>query len=114
MEGLPRMESESRVRNNKNSATEDQLGELHKAVTGAFRRKIELMLAEIEKNPDDAMFVLDEKAIAAAGNWVLKNEISYAAPESVEDDPLKKSLDKIRLKQKGRVISFVDEKESHG
>ena len=101
------------MRNNSKSATEDQLGSLHSAVTGAFQRKLDLMLDAIKENPEDALFILDERAISAAGNWVLKNEISFAAPEQEATSPLRKSLEAIKERHSGKVIPFTDE-EANG
>jgi hypothetical protein len=103
------------MRHNENSANEDQLGSLHRAVTGAFERKLSLMMEQLEINPEDALFILDERAITAAGNWVLKNEISYAEPEQVANSPLAKKLAEIRSIQSGKTIEFTDEsKEADG
>lgn len=99
------------ARHNKNSATEDAIGVIHKTVTRCFQTKLDLMLAEAEKSPEDALFILDDRSIAAAAKWCEMNEVSFAEPQGQEGNPLRQSLAAIKEKQQGRVIAFTEEKE---
>jgi hypothetical protein len=102
-------------KSNKNAATEDAMGVLHNAVTRAFTKKVDRMLQESEEKPEDMLFIIDEKTLNAAANFLKNNEITCALPESDEASPLAKSLAAIRAKQKAKVIPFVDEmKGAHG
>lgn len=102
------------MKTNKNSATEDQLGVLHSAITRAFQRKINVMLevADDPEKADEILFAIDEKTLSAAANWVLKNEITCQQPEVDAQSSLSKSLAAIKAKQKGKVINFTDAKEA--
>lgn len=97
---------------NKNAATEDALGTLHKAVTTAFQRRVDDMLVQADKVPDEIQFVIDEKFLNAAANFLKMNEITCALPETNATSPLAQSLQAIKDKQKGKVLTFTDAKES--
>lgn len=102
-------------KSNKHSATEDAMGVLHNAVTKAFTKKIDRMLEEADEKPEDMLFIIDERTLNAAANFLKNNDIVCSTPESDEASPLAKSLAAIRAKQKAKVIPFTDEaKEANG
>lgn len=97
---------------NKNSASEDMLGTLHKAVTTAFTRRVDDMLTKCEESPDEIQFIIDEKFLTAASNFLHKNDIGSSLPEQDAKSPLAQKLADIKEKQQGRVLSFTDAKEA--
>jgi len=99
------------MKGNKNSASEDMLGTLHKAVTTAFTRRVDDMLTKCEEAPDEIQFIIDEKFLTAASNFLHKNEIGASLPEQDAVSPLAKSLAEIKERQRGKVLSFTDEKK---
>lgn len=115
---------EAMSKSNKNSSTEDAMGTLHNAVTRAFTKKIDYMLnrvdsieqeGELSENKDDIPFIIDEKTLNAAANFLKNNDITCALPEQNEASPLAQSLAAIRAKQAGKVLAFTDDRQvAHG
>lgn len=95
-------------KSNKNAATEDAMGTLHNAVTRAFTKKIDHMLLKAEEEPDDLAFIIDEKTLNAAANFLKNNDITCALPEADATNPLTRSLAAIRAKQGAKVLPFTE------
>lgn len=98
------------MKSNKNSASEDMLGTLHKAVTKAFQKRVDHMLDECEEKPEEVQFIIDEKFLTAASNFLHKNEVGASLPEMDETTALSKSLQAVKSKHSGKVLAFTDEK----
>lgn len=105
---------------NRNAATEDEVGLVHKLTTVLHTKRLEKMLELINQGADVEMVIGDGKALAAAGKWAAdQNNITTKAPEMSEESELAKRLDEIKAKQFGRgaravgdnVIPFNDEEE---
>lgn len=84
-------------------------------ITKAFAYKVAHMLKRFEaaeENEDDIemMMAIDSRDLTAAANWVKMNEVTCAVPETMEDNELKRTLDAIKRKQQGKVISLTDSK----
>jgi len=98
---------------NKRSASEDDVGLLHNAITKGFTAKVGHMLEQFEEAEEAGdnvgkMMAIDTRDLAAAAKWVQANEVTCAMPEVQGDNALKKQLDAIKAKQQGRVISMTD------
>jgi hypothetical protein len=104
------------MKSNQNSATEDQVGELHKAVTEGYKRIITSMVDNYDKalgsdDPkvrEEAQFMLDSRDLNAAAKWVSMNGIGSLAEAEREGSKLKQALDKIKSKHHNNVIDFTD------
>ncbi|AWD90671.1 small terminase subunit [Pseudomonas phage Nerthus] len=101
-------------RSNKTSASEDELGLIHKLTTTLYTRRLQRMLELLDEGADIEM-VFDDKVIKDAGVWVSdKNGITCAAPEANEETELAKQLQAIKEKQSsapyggGNVLPFTD------
>ncbi|QPB07305.1 small terminase subunit [Pseudomonas phage BUCT553] len=99
-------------RSNKTSATEDELGLIHKLTTTLYSRRLQRMLDLLNEGADIEM-VFDDKVVKDAGVWVSdKNGITCAAPEANEETELAKQLAEIQRKQTGaqygNVVPFAD------
>ncbi|AWD90718.1 small terminase subunit [Pseudomonas phage Achelous] len=100
-------------RSNKTSASEDELGLLHKLTTTLYTRRLQRMIQLLDEGADIEM-VFDDKAIKDAGVWVSdKNGITCAAPEASEETELAKQLEEVKRRQTGNgglsnVLSFTD------
>ena len=102
------------MKGNKNSASEDMLGTLHKAVTTAFQRRVDDMLTKCEDAPEEVQFIIDEKFLTAASNFLHKNEVGASLPEQNETSPLAVSLAAVKAKHSGKVLSFTDREQATG
>lgn len=94
---------------NKNAATEDQVGYLHKAVTMLFTKKADALLEAIEEDPEQARFIVEGKDIAAMAKWVLDNGITATPAASQENSALSKRLADLKAASQGKVIAFAKE-----
>ncbi|MGL6086415.1 MAG: terminase [Enterobacterales bacterium] len=94
---------------NKNAATEDQVGYLHKAVTTLFTKKADAILNAIEEDPDVAIHLVSGKDLGAMCKWVLDNGITAVPAASQEDSDLSKKLKAIKAASQGKVIQFAKE-----
>lgn len=106
-------------KSNKNSASEDELGEIHSMTTKLHSARLKYMLELIAKGADVEAVIGDGKAMLAAGKWAAdQNNITCAQPEMNEESELSKRLAAIKAAQKdkgarpeGNVIPFNDEEE---
>lgn len=88
---------------NKNSATEDELGEVHKLTTTLHLYRLRKMVELITQGADAEEVIGDGKALASAGKWAAdQNSITAALPETDEESELAKQLKKIKDEQEGR------------
>lgn len=84
-------------RPNKNSATEDELGLVHKLTTVLHVKRLQKMLDQINQGIDVEAVIGDGKALAAAGKWAAdQNSITCAAPEMQEETELAQKLRAIK------------------
>lgn len=103
---------------NRNAASEDEVGLLHRGVTKAFTKGVEVMLKEAElaeENEDNLALKIalgNFQFLSAAAKWVQMNEVVCTTAEEETDNKLKSSLDKIKAKQAGKVLHFQDRKEA--
>jgi len=106
------------AKTNKNAASEDEVGALHRGVTKAFTKGVEVMLKEAEdaEEAENAigvkMALSNFQFLSAAAKWVQMNEVVCTTAEEETDNKLKSSLDKIKAKQAGKVLQFQDRKEA--
>ncbi len=108
-------------RPNKNSATEDELGDIHKMTTKLHALRLKHMLSLIDQGADVEDVIGDAKALLAAGKWAAdQNSITSSMPETDEETELSRQLAKIKEKQEGRgaratgtnnVVPFDDSEE---
>ncbi|AGZ17765.1 terminase small subunit [Vibrio phage phi-A318] len=109
-------------RPNKNAATEDEVGLVHKLVTTLHSKRLEEMLKLVNQGANIEDVIGDGKALAAAGKWAAdQNSITCAAPEMNEETELSKRLRQIKEAQQSKgaratgtddnIIPFVDGEE---
>lgn len=101
------------AKGNKNSATEDEVGLLHKGITRAFTRKVQMMndrfdIASEDEDEAGMLLAIDTRDLAAAAKWVSMNEITHAEPENEENNELARKLKETQDKQKNNILKFVD------
>lgn len=104
-------------RPNKNSATEDELGLVHKLTTKLHVLRLQKMVEQIQGGIDVEAVIGDGKALSAAGKWAAdQNSITCAAPESSEETELAQQLRTIKERTRANqatgtsnVIPFNDE-----
>ena len=95
---------------NANSATEDDVGLIHKLVTKVITKKLEKWLQLIEAG-GDVDLVVDMKQLKSAIDWCDKNGIVCADPAADDSNELGDKLSEIRKAQhqRGVVVPFRDE-----
>ena len=107
-------------KSNKNSATEDELGDIHNMTTKLHAARLKYMIKLIEDGADVEAVIGDGKAMLAAGKWSAdQNSITCAQPEMSEANELHKRLEEIKEQQANRgarpegtnVIPFNDDEE---
>ena len=107
---------------NKNSASEDELGEIHSLTTKLHCLRLRRMFELISKGADAEDVIGDGKALGAAGKWAAdQNSVTASQPEMDEETELAQALEKIRNSQPsqyqasgtGTSIPFDDE-EGYG
>ena len=85
---------------NKNSASEDELGEIHNLTTKLHRLRLAKMVELIASGADAEDVIGDGKALGAAGKWAAdQNSVTASQPEMDEDTELAIQLEKIRKAQ---------------
>lgn len=103
-------------KSNKNSGSEDRLGELHGLITEVFVHKTRSVMNLLEKGADADM-VVNMKDLATAAKWVLENGIGASLADTESESELSKNLDRIktaqreRLKLVGNGLPLSDEEE---
>lgn len=102
-------------KSNKNSATEDDVGLIHKLVTKVITKKLEKWLELIEQG-GDVDLVVDMKQLKSAIDWCDKNGIVCADPAADSTNELGDKLANIRKAQheRGVVVLFKDDEEMYG
>lgn len=103
-------------KSNKNSATEDDVGLIHKLVTKVITKKLEKWLELIEEG-GDVDLVVDMKQLKSAIDWCDKNGIVCADPAEQSNNELGDKLSEIRKAQhaRGVVVPFKeDDEEGYG
>lgn len=93
-------------KSNKNSASEDKLGELHGMVTTVYSRRVQNMIDLLEAGVEPDV-VVDIKALDAAARWVEKNGVGCAPMQDDAQSGLNKRLQQVRSAQAGKVVKFV-------
>jgi hypothetical protein len=103
---------------NKNAATEEEVGTLHRGVTRAFTKGVDLILTEAEEAEDDGdrlalkVALSNFQFLSAAAKWVQMNEVVCTTAEEETDNKLKSKLQAIKSKQSAKVFDFKDTKEA--
>lgn len=106
------------AKTNKNAASEDEVGALHRGVTKAFTKGVQVMLQEAEaaEEAEDMTGVKialgNFQFLSAAAKWVQMNEVVCTTAEEEKDNELKSNLERIKAKQAGKVLHFQDRKEA--
>lgn len=92
---------------NKNAASEDDLGTLHRIVTDSFRMKAGKNLKKAKKkdNPDEIQL----NVLIAAGGWCRYNRTVGKSSADEELGAVVDELDAIRKKQRRNKITAVGE-----
>lgn len=86
-------------RPNKNAATEDEVGLVHKLTTVLHTSRLKKMMELISAGADPEDVIGDGKALQAAGKWAAdQNNITTAAPEMSEETELSKTLQAVKSK----------------
>lgn len=97
---------------NKNAATEDEVGGLHKLITLCHNLKTKAMLDLAENllheghDPEEIALVINSRDLTAAQKWVEYNGIECLAADLDEETGLSKRLKKIKDLQ-GKVSKVV-------
>lgn len=90
-------------RPNKNSASEDELGEIHSMTTTLHSIRLKQMIELISSGALAEDVIGDGKALSAAGKWAAdQNSITSSQPEMDEDTELAQQLLKIKQAQEGK------------
>jgi hypothetical protein len=95
---------------NKNSASEDDLGTVHRLVTDGFKLKIsnQVTKAKKSKKTKDIM-AISLNDLNAAARWCSYNKIVGNAKSTEELSGVVDELEAIRRKHRGKKISAVGE-----
>ena len=97
---------------NKNSATEDQLGEIHDLVTRVYSKRLGKMVDILENEEGETsledIMSLDMKTVQAAAKWVESNGIGAKTADTDEESQLAKDLKKIQERH-GNKIAHIRE-----
>lgn len=104
------------LKGNKHSASEDDVGLIHKLVTKVITKKLEKWMELIEHGGDPDLIV-DMKQLKSAIDWCNKNGIVCADPAAEENSKLGSTLADIKRKQQermGNVVPFRDDEEMYG
>lgn len=86
------------MRSNKNSASEDEVGLIHRGINKLLGLQQTRMLEMIEEEGVDPLALIDSKTMSAHMKWVAQNEIGYSASESEEQDLFANQLKDIKNK----------------
>lgn len=90
-------------RSNKNAASEDDLGLVHKLTTKLHLRRLQDMIKKLDEGYKIEL-VVDDKALAAAGKWAAdQNGIGAAPAASDENTELNSKLREIRENQQAKL-----------
>jgi peroxiredoxin len=96
---------------NKNAATENSIGKLHKLITDCHTMKLDAML-DMAKGfeelgaLDSVIEAINTRDISAIQKWVEYNGVTAIAANEDGESELSKKLNALKDKQKGKVISF--------
>ncbi|QHJ79420.1 MAG: hypothetical protein [Caudoviricetes sp.] len=106
------------VKSNKNSATEDDLGLLHRLTCKLLMAKLQAWEKLIDANPLNADAVVDMKQLANVMKFLQLNGIVGVDPASTMGTELNDNLAAIRKKHGGMQLvsnglGFVDEEEEY-
>jgi hypothetical protein len=102
------------AKTNKNAASEDEVGSLHKGITRAFTKGVDVMLREVEEaeEADDITGIKlalgNFQFLSAAAKWVQMNEVVCTDAAEEKDNALKDKLAAIKAKQGAKVFTMVD------
>lgn len=93
---------------NPNSASEGRVGGIHEKITEIHELSLDSLLKLAKDNPEEAMYVFDNRVVDRAQKWVEYNQIGPQLAEE-SDTELSRKLKRIRETQKGKIIQFTDE-----
>ena len=98
---------------NRNAATEDEVGRIHKSITTIHNIKLDALLAiaqaykEMEAH-EVLVDIISLKDLAVAQKWVEYNQVAAIAAANDGETELAKKLRKIKEAQHGRIVQFKD------
>jgi len=99
---------------NQNSASEDEIGKLHKLITMCHNLKAGSMLEVAQKmlengyEVEDILPIINSRDLASMQKWVEYNGVSCQVAADDETSELSKKLKKLRDTQKGKIVQFRD------
>lgn len=116
-DGKVMIEEEARM-SNKNAATEDEIGILHKLITQCHNKKAGMMIEiadrMVEEGHDieEIVMIINSRDLASMQKWVEYNGVSCTVATDDEQSELSKRLKSLKKKQSGKLIQFKDEQEA--
>lgn len=91
----------------KKAATEEEVCTTHGLVTKAINMKLVACIKEANKKGGDPTIDIDPKAIELGIKWCAHNKVDYIDSETEEMKENVTELERIREKQRGRVLHAV-------
>jgi hypothetical protein len=98
---------------NKNAASENAIGKLHKLITDCHTMKLDAML-EMAKGfeeigaPEAIIEAINSRDIASIQKWVEYNGVTAIAADKDGETELSKKLKALKEKQRGKVVPFKE------
>lgn len=93
--------------NNKESASLDDVGRLHRMVTNAFTQKLGAQLKKAKKKNGDADLDINTLDLSAAARWIAYNDVKCASQSEERVSEIKDELEEIRKKNRGKKLKAV-------
>lgn len=102
------------MKTNKNSATDDELGVLHKIVTKGYTYLVKgqvdaYEVAEEKGDRDEMSFIIDSRDLASAAKWVKDQEMGSLPAYEEEGNPVNDELEELKNRHRNNVIKFVED-----
>lgn len=103
------------AKGNKNSATEDQIGELHALVTKIFKKKLEYWMMLLDAG-GDADLIIDMKQLNNVIKFIGDNGVVAQDPAATTTNELGSAINAIKQAQEARlkVVPFEGDDERFG
>lgn len=89
------------------AGTEAQVCTTHGLVTTAINMKLKACIKEAKKKGGDPFVDIDPKAVELGIKWCTHNKVDYVTEETEQMKDNVTELEKIREKQRGRVLHAV-------
>lgn len=102
---------------NKNAATEDEIGILHKLITQCHNRKAGMMIEIADRmlseghDIEEIVMIINSRDLASMQKWVEYNGVSCTTAIDDEESELSKRLSKLKAVQSNKIVSFKDAQE---